>query len=49
MQAAFETRSLSVLEGAVVIGTGIALLVVVEVEKRFRFLLGRVRRTASKA
>jgi magnesium-transporting ATPase (P-type) len=47
MQAAFGTRSLSVPEGALVIGVGVALLAVVEVEKRIRFLLVRMRPTAS--
>jgi magnesium-transporting ATPase (P-type) len=47
MQAAFGTRSLSVPEGAIVIGAGIALLAIVETEKRIRFLLVRMRPTAS--
>lgn len=41
MQAVFGTRDLSIGDGVAIIGVGVALLVVVEIEKRLFALLGR--------
>ena len=41
MQAVFETRPLGLVEGAVIIGAGVLLLLLAETEKRVRALLKR--------
>ncbi len=40
MQDVFATRPLSIVEGVIVVGAGVALLLVVEAEKRIRMLVG---------
>ena len=42
MNTVFDTRAVSFGEGLAVIGIGVALLVLIEVEKRIRFLMGRI-------
>lgn len=46
MHSIFGSRSVSLLEGTAVIGTGVMLLVIVEAEKRLRLIIGP---TAAKA
>jgi magnesium-transporting ATPase (P-type) len=39
MQALFQTRSIAIVDGVVIIGTGIMLLLILEIEKRVRLAL----------
>lgn len=41
LQAIFGTRAIGLLEGAVVVGIGVLLLLAVEIEKRLATLIGR--------
>ena len=39
MQRLFQTRSIALLDGVIIVGVGIALLVILELEKRMRLAL----------
>jgi len=47
MQAVFETTALSLADGAAIVATGVALLVLVEVEKLIGRMLARVRQRSA--
>jgi uncharacterized membrane protein len=45
MQAVFKTEPIGPFDGALIVGIGVALLIVVEIEKRFAAALSERRTT----